>query len=55
VCFEGPGKAATLEIAVMEPVVKHAISVERVLRWLDGVTKSPAEVLKREKLKALLR
>ncbi len=50
-----PGRAATLEISVLEPVVKHTVSVERVMRWLDGVTTSPAEVLKREKLKAMLR
>ncbi len=52
---EGPGRAATLEIAVIEPVVKHTISVERVLKWLDGVTTSPSELVKREKLKSLLR
>lgn len=51
---EGPGRAATLEVAVLEPVVKHSISVERVMKWLDGVTTSPAEVLKRERLKAML-
>ncbi len=44
-----------MEIAVLEPVVKHTISVERVLRWLDGVTTSPSDLLKKEKLKALLR
>jgi hypothetical protein len=52
---DGPGRAATLEITVLEPVVKHSISVDRVMRWLDGVTTSPAEVLKRERLKAMLR
>lgn len=55
VWVEGPGKVGQLEVAVMEPVVKHTISVERVMRWLNAVTTSPAEVLKREKLKAMLR
>ncbi len=50
----GPGRAARLEVSVLEPVVKHTVSVERVLRWLDGVTTSPNELLRKERLKALL-
>ncbi len=53
--IQGPARAPNLEVAVMEPVVRHEVSVERVLKWLDGVTTSPAEALKREKLKSLLR
>ncbi len=53
--IEGPRRGATLEVAVMEPVVKHRLTVDRVLRWLDGVTTSPSAVLKKEKLKAMLR
>ena len=49
----GPGRAATLEVMVMEQV-KHTVSVVRVLKWLDAVTTNPSELLKREKLKALL-
>jgi len=52
---DGPGRAAVLEVSVLEPVVKHTVSVQQVLRWLDGVTKSPNDLLKKEKLKALLR
>ncbi len=52
---DGPGRGATLEITVLEPSVRHTISVERVMRWLDGVTTSPSELLKKERLKALLR
>ncbi len=51
---EGPRRAATLEISVFGPVVKHAISVDRVLAWLDGVTTSPSELLKKQRLKSLL-
>lgn len=52
---EGDGPGATLEVCVTPPVVKHSVSVQRVLRWLDGVTASPKDKSKKEKLKALLR
>jgi hypothetical protein len=51
---DGPGRAATLEVAVPGPVVRHSVSIQRVVRWLDGVATSPSERLKREKLKALI-
>jgi hypothetical protein len=50
---ERPGRAARLEVMVMEQV-KHTVSVDRVLKWLDGVTTSPAELLRKERLKRLL-
>ncbi len=52
--IEGPGRAAALEVTVLEPVPKHTVTVQQVERWLNGVTTSPSERLKREKLKALL-
>jgi hypothetical protein len=52
---DGPGRAASFEIAAMEPGVKHTVSVQQVERWLDGVTTSPGERIRKEKLKALLR
>lgn len=52
---QGPGRTAVLDISVMEPVVRHRVSVERVVRWLDSVTTSPGDLLKKEKLKAMLR
>lgn len=51
---DGPARGASLEVAVLEPVVKHTVTVQQVERWLDGVTTSPGERLKREKLKAML-
>jgi hypothetical protein len=39
---------------VLEPVVKHSVSVQKVLRWLDGVTTNSSERMKKERLKALL-
>jgi len=46
--------AATLEISVVQPVVKHAVSVQQVVRWLEGVTTSPKEAAKKKHLKGLL-
>ena len=50
----GDGPGATLEVSVVPPAVKHSVSVQQVVRWLDGVTTSPKERVKKEKLKALL-
>jgi hypothetical protein len=51
---DGNGPGATLDIFVTPPVVRHSVSVQQVQRWLDGVTTSPKERVKKEKLKALL-
>ena len=48
------GRAATLEIAVCEPPVKHTVTVSQIERWLDGTTPSPNEKVRRERLKAML-
>jgi hypothetical protein len=53
--IDNPARGATLEIAVVAPVVKHTVTVQQVERWLDGVTTSPGELLKKQKLKAFLR
>ena len=51
---EGLGPASRLEIEVREPSTLHSISVQQLDRWMDGVTTSPAEVLRRAKVKQLL-
>jgi hypothetical protein len=38
----------------VQPVVRHSVPVQRVLRWLDGVTTSPKEKSKKERLEAML-
>lgn len=52
--IEGLGPATRLEIAVREPATTHVITVQQLQRWLDGTTSSPADVLRKAKLKALL-
>ena len=43
-----------LDIEVREPVAKHAITLKQVERWLDGVTSSPNDMVKKSKLKMLM-
>jgi hypothetical protein len=53
--IEGLGPATKLEIAVRQPAANHVVSVQQLERWLDSVTASPADVLRKAKLKQLLR
>lgn len=50
----GDGPGATLEIFVTPPVVRHSVSIRQVQKWLDGMTTSPKERVRKERLKALL-
>ncbi len=34
--IHGPGRAARLDVTVLAPVVKHSVSVERVMKWLEA-------------------
>jgi hypothetical protein len=52
--IDGPARGTTLEIVVLEPVVNYTVSVQQVVRWLDSVTTSPSERVKKERLKATL-
>jgi hypothetical protein len=52
--IEGLGPATRLEISVREPATAHIVSVQQLHRWLDGVTRSPADVLRKSKLKHLI-
>ena len=52
--IEGLGPGTRLEIAVREPSTLHSLTVQQVQRWASGVTTSPAEVLRRTRVKQLL-
>jgi hypothetical protein len=52
--IEGLGPGSRLEIHVREPSTLHTLSVQQLNRWIDGVTTSPAEVLRRARVKQLL-
>ena len=52
--IEGLGPGTRLEIAVREPSTLHSLTVQQVQRWANSVTTSPAEVLRRTKVRHLL-
>ena len=52
--IEGLGVGSRLEIEVREPSTVHSLTVHQLHRWMDSVTTSPAEVLRRAKVKQLL-
>jgi hypothetical protein len=51
---EGLGPGTRLEIAVRAPATSHNLTVAQLQRWLNGVTPSPADVVRKTKLKKLL-
>jgi hypothetical protein len=48
----GPG--TELQVQVKEPPVTHSVPVQQLKRWVDGIAASPDELLRKNKLKALL-
>ena len=48
--IEGLGPGSRLEIAVRQPSTIHSLTVQQLNRWIDGVTTSPAEVLRRARV-----
>ena len=52
--IEGPGPGSRLEIALREPSRVNSLTVQQLQRWVNSVTTSPAEVLRRSKVKDLL-
>ena len=51
---EGLGPGTKLEIAVREPSTQYTLTVQQLQRWVNSVTTSPAEVLRRARVKQLL-
>jgi hypothetical protein len=49
-----PGPATRLDIQVKEPAVTHQVTVLQIHRWLDGASISPNEMVRKQKLKAIL-
>jgi hypothetical protein len=52
--IEGLGPATRLEIQVREPATFHMLTVRELRKWLDGVNATPADVLRKAKLRKLL-
>src|SRR5262245_36692456 len=53
--IEAVGPAARLQIEVFEAPVTHFLHIMQLTRWLDAGGRSPEEVAKKQRLKALLR
>ena len=51
---EGLGPGTRLEIEVREPATHHSLTVSQLQKWINGTTSSPAETLKRSRLRHLL-
>ncbi len=51
---ENVGAGTRLDIEVIEPNVRHTLMVGQVRSWLDKPAASPAEVVRKKKLKAML-
>jgi hypothetical protein len=52
--IENVGPGTRLEIQVIEPGVTHLLLVAQLRQWLDTPARSPADVMKKQKLKAML-
>jgi hypothetical protein len=51
---EGLGPGTRLEIEVREPATEHRVTIAQLRRWLTAASPSPADLLRKTKLKHLL-
>ena len=51
---QNPGPLTRLRVEVREPPVEHSLTVQQLKRWADRTPTSPAERIKKERLKVLL-
>jgi hypothetical protein len=52
--IEGLGPATRLQIEVRAPAAHHSLTVKQLQRWVGSVNGSPADTLKKAKIKHLL-
>ena len=52
--IEGLGPGSRLEIEVREPATAHSLTVQQLQRWIETGPKSPADVLRRARVKQQL-
>jgi hypothetical protein len=52
--IEAVAPGTRLEIQVLEPAAVHILMVAQLMRWLDGGARTPAEALRKRRLKTLL-
>lgn len=51
---DGIGPATRVEVEVRVTTTRHVVSVGQIQRWTESAAVSPAERLKRDRLKAML-
>ena len=49
-----PGPATRLDIEVHGPVTRHTVSVQQIQRWAQSTAVTPADRVKRERVRTLL-
>lgn len=49
-----PGPMTELEVEVAEPTTHHTVTAQQVQRWAQSTAVTPADRLKRERVRALL-
>ena len=49
-----PGPMTQLEVEVAEPATRHRVTAQQVQRWAQSTAVTPADRLKRERVRALL-
>jgi hypothetical protein len=49
-----PTRATMLDIEVKAPAVTHSVKLNQVQAWVNGVAKSPADKILKDRLKDLL-
>ena len=52
--IEGLGPGSRLEIQVREPATVHPLTVQQLNRWIENAPKSPADVLRRARVRKLM-
>ena len=50
-----PSNGTRLEVEIRQPAVRHIVTVQQTLTWQQELGGSPAEVIKKERLKRLLK
>ena len=51
---EQPGPATRLEIQIGQPIVTHEVSVQRLQRWSESTAVTPAERLRKNRVREIL-
>jgi hypothetical protein len=51
---QDPGPLTRVRVEVREPAVEHSLTVQQLKRWAERTPTSPAERIKKDRLKALL-